>query len=207
MATVGSDAYGYDANGNLTTGGGRTYTWNAENQPIQITSGTTTETYQYDGDNARVKKTSTTGGVSVTTRYVGALEIRSNGTTILTYDGVAFRTIAGSTNVRTYIHGDHLGSVSLTTNTNGMASPLQTFDPWGAVRSGSSTSTEFNYTNQRKDAGTGLLFYNERYYDPALGRFLQADSMILTHECHPNAVSICIGMLQSIIRWVLQGIR
>ena len=63
MATVGSDAYGYDANGNLTTGGGRTYTWNAENQPIQITSGTTTETYQYDGDNARVKKTSATAGL------------------------------------------------------------------------------------------------------------------------------------------------
>ena len=96
--------------------------------------------------------------MSVTTRYVRALEIRSNGTTILDYDGVAFRTIAGST----YVHGDHLGSVSLTTNTNGVASPLQTFDPWGAVPSGAITSTEYNYTNQRKDAGTGMLSYTAR---------------------------------------------
>ena len=68
--------------------------------------------------------------------------------------------------------------MSLTTNTNGVASPLQTFDPWGAVRSGTITSTEWNYTNQRKDAGTGLLFYTARYYDPALGRFLSADSIV-----------------------------
>ena len=40
------------------------------------------------------------------------------------------------------------------------------------------SSTEFNYTGQRKDVGTGLLFYNARYYDPALGRFLQADSLV-----------------------------
>ena len=60
----------------------------------------------------------------------------------------------------------------------GVASPLQTFDPWGAIRSGAITSTEYNYTNQRKDAGTGLLFYTARYYDPALGRFLSADSIV-----------------------------
>ena len=60
----------------------------------------------------------------------------------------------------------------------GVASPLQTFDPWGAVWSGTITSTEWNYTNQRKDAGTGLLFYTARYYDPALGRFLSADSVV-----------------------------
>ena len=54
----------------------------------------------------------------------------------------------------------------------------QSFDPWGAVRSGGVSSTEFNYTGQRKDVGTGLLFYNARYYDPALGRFLQADSLV-----------------------------
>ena len=33
-----------------------------------------------------------------------------------------------------------------------------------------------NYTGQRLD-GTGLLFYNARYYDPAIGRFLSADTV------------------------------
>ena len=54
----------------------------------------------------------------------------------------------------------------------------QSFDPWGAVRNGGVSSTEFNYTNQRKDDGTGLLFYNARYYDPALARFVSADSIV-----------------------------
>lgn len=176
VATVAGQAYTYDGNGNVLTGGGRSYTWNAENQPTQITSGGTTEMYQYNGDNTRIKKTSTSGGVSVTTRYVGDIEYRSDGTTITNY-GVAFRTRTATTNVLTYVHGDHLGSVSLTTNATGVASPLQTFDPWGAVRSGAITGAEWNYTNQRKDAGTGLLFYNARYYDPALGRFLSADTI------------------------------
>ena len=84
VSTVGGQAYTYDAVGNLTSGSGRTYTWNAENQPTQIVRGTTTEAYAYDGNNARIKKTSTTGGTSVTTRYVagGLIEYRSNGTVV-----------------------------------------------------------------------------------------------------------------------------
>jgi RHS repeat-associated protein len=35
----------------------------------------------------------------------------------------------------------------------------------------------FNYTGQRHDE-TGLLYYNARYYDPALGRFVSADSVV-----------------------------
>ena len=39
------------------------------------------------------------------------------------------------------------------------------------------SSTELNYTGQRKDAGTGLLFYNARYYDPVLARFMSSDTI------------------------------
>jgi len=39
------------------------------------------------------------------------------------------------------------------------------------------TSTTLNDTGQRKD-GTGLLYYHARYYDPTLGRFLSADSIV-----------------------------
>ena len=81
----------------------------------------------------------------------------------------------------TYIHSDHLGSVSATSSgTTGALVAAQTFDPWGAVRSGGVSSTEFNYAGQRTDVGMGLLFYNARYYDPALGRFLSADTFQMT---------------------------
>jgi RHS repeat-associated protein len=37
--------------------------------------------------------------------------------------------------------------------------------------------TDFNYTGQRLD-DTGLLYYNARYYDPLLGRFISPDTLI-----------------------------
>jgi RHS repeat-associated protein len=38
------------------------------------------------------------------------------------------------------------------------------------------------YTGQRWEAGIGLYDYNARYYDPALGRFVQADTVVPSME-------------------------
>ena len=77
---------------------------------------------------------------------------------------------------RAFLTTHNIGCATSSSAT-GVLVAAQTFDPWGAVRSGGVSSTEFNYTGQRKDAGTGLLFYNARYYDPALARFLSADTI------------------------------
>ena len=45
------------------------------------------------------------------------------------------------------------------------------------MRSGGITSTSLNYTGQRRD-DTGLLYYNARYYDPSIGRFISADTVV-----------------------------
>ncbi|WP_276522354.1 RHS repeat-associated core domain-containing protein [Kallotenue papyrolyticum] len=76
-----------------------------------------------------------------------------------------------------YLHGDHLGSVSLATNASGAVVSRQDFDPWGSIRSGGIPQTALNYTGQRRD-GTGLLYYHARYYDPVLARFISADSVV-----------------------------
>ncbi|MDQ3705891.1 MAG: hypothetical protein M3437_11825 [Chloroflexota bacterium] len=65
----GNSAYSYDANGNLATGGGRSYQWNIDNQPTSITSGGVTETYTYDADGERIKKVRD----GVTTFYIGGV--------------------------------------------------------------------------------------------------------------------------------------
>ncbi len=49
--------------------------------------------------------------------------------------------------------------------------------PWGEARGGDITQTTLDFTGQRKD-GTGRLYYGARYYDPQLGRFLGADSIV-----------------------------
>jgi RHS repeat-associated protein len=40
------------------------------------------------------------------------------------------------------------------------------------------TPTSRRFTGQIEDAAIGLYFYNARYYDPALGRFAQADTIV-----------------------------
>ena len=54
------------------------------------------------------------------------------------------------------------------------------YKPWGEVRyQAGTTSTSYTYTGQYSNtADFGLMFYNARWYDPALGRFAQADSIV-----------------------------
>ena len=39
-------------------------------------------------------------------------------------------------------------------------------------------TTDYLYTGQRQEAEVGLYYYVARWYDPAIGRFIQADSMV-----------------------------
>jgi RHS repeat-associated protein len=41
-----------------------------------------------------------------------------------------------------------------------------------------SPHTDYGYAGQRYDAGSALLFLHARYYDPALGRFISADTIV-----------------------------
>ncbi len=52
------------------------------------------------------------------------------------------------------------------------------FQPFGETRSSTGTTpTDKLFTGQRLD-GTGLYFYNARYYDPKIGRFISPDSVV-----------------------------
>jgi RHS repeat-associated protein len=55
------------------------------------------------------------------------------------------------------------------------------YDPYGNLReeaAGEGLPTDRRYTGQRWDAGLGLYDYRARYYDPALGRFIQPDPLV-----------------------------
>ncbi len=78
---------------------------------------------------------------------------------------------------RVFLHGDHLGSVSVATDNDRRVVSRQDYTPWGEVRAGGVAQTTLDFTGQRRD-GTGLLYYGARYYDPVLGRFLSPDSIV-----------------------------
>ncbi len=75
--------------------------------------------------------------------------------------------------------GTGLGSTSVTANSSGTQTAQQTYYPYGTVRTTSGTlPTDYTFTGQRLDASDGLMYYGARYYDPAIGRFAQPDSLI-----------------------------
>ena len=76
-----------------------------------------------------------------------------------------------------HVHGDHLGSTTVTT-AGSVVEGSRAYYPYGAQRSASGTlRTDRTFTGQKAD-GTGLLYYNARYYDPALGTFISPDSIV-----------------------------
>jgi RHS repeat-associated protein len=170
----------YDANGNMTKRieGSATYTqtWDYENR-LSGVSGAGAATFVYDGDGNRVKATV----AGVTTVYVGAYYELSGSTTKKYYSAGGQRVAMQENSTVYFLLGDHLGSTSITASSSGGLSAELRYKAWGESRyTSGATPTTFRFTGQRsEEAALGsLYFYNARWYSPAVGRFLSADTIV-----------------------------
>ena len=78
----------------------------------------------------------------------------------------------------TYLHTDHLGTVSIATNQSQAVLARTLNLPYGGVRWSSGTMpTDWGYTGQ-KDTGLGLVYMHARYYSSFTGRFVSADTVV-----------------------------
>ena len=79
-----------------------------------------------------------------------------------------------------YVHSDLLGSTVAVSNDTGQPMGWVQYDPYGEVITSTLPAdlTDRLFTSQRFDNSSGLYYYNARYYDPHLGRFIQPDSLV-----------------------------
>jgi len=183
------NSYGYDANGNQTgrTIGSTAYTqlFDYQNRLVEVKQGSTTiGAFVYDADGSRV--VGTVGGT--TTVYIAGMFEYQGGAMTSYYAGVngpvaLRRTGYTSNNGIFYMLDDHLRSTGVILNQNGTVSAQQYYYPFGGNRGGAfSPITTKRYTGQYHEAGLpggeGLSYYQARWYDGQLGRFVSADTLV-----------------------------
>jgi RHS repeat-associated protein len=160
-------------------GKGQILSYDAENRLIEVQDSTDTDYFSYDGDGNRVKADVN----NAVTYYLGNyLEWTGEAWTMVKYyyTGGGLRVaMRKGANERYWLLTDHLGGTNVTVDTNGVEYGELRYKAFGGTRYTSGTTpTTMRYTGQREEQSLGIYFYNTRYYDPMLGRFIQADSLI-----------------------------
>ncbi len=173
ISSAGSLTYGYDANGNLITrSDGLRVTWNSENMPVQVSGGAATSaTSKYFLGESLVKKVQ--GGT--TTYYLPSMRVE-NGAARKFYATFAERDPADGK--LKFYHGDHLGSATLVSDSNGTVVRRASYKPYGQDRATPVAAfvPKYQFTfKEKENDGTGFYDYGARLYDPAVGRWLSAD--------------------------------
>jgi RHS repeat-associated protein len=82
----------------------------------------------------------------------------------------------------------------MTDNTGNQIGTTVKYLPFGETRATVTVPTDKLFTGQRPD-GTGLYYYNARYYDPTIGRFISPDTIIQSManpQCF-NRYSYCLN--------------
>jgi RHS repeat-associated protein len=177
--TFGLQTLTYDLNGNLTSDGSNTYTWNARNQLAAIT-GPTPATFVYDGTGRRRQKT--ISGTSTDFVYDGPNSVQEQTTGLtanllvgLDVDERFVRTTSAETR---YLLTDALRSTITLADEPGTVQTTYAYEPFGSeTATGSSSTNSYTYTGRESD-GTGLYYYRARYYSPGLNRFLSEDPLV-----------------------------
>ena len=128
----------------------------------QVTSGTNASRFAYDGDRLIAEYN---GSGALLRRYVHGPGVDEP---LVWYEGSS----VSSAN-RRYLHANHQGSIVATSNATGVKLQIHAYDPYGIT--GASNTGRFQYTGQAAIPELGLLYYKARFYNPALGRFMQTD--------------------------------
>ncbi|MEF2148461.1 RHS repeat-associated core domain-containing protein [Aquilutibacter rugosus] len=173
----------FDVQGNLSNKNGQGYQFDYGNRLRAVTG---IEVSRYDAAGRRVTRWPSTGeGVlamyTADNAFLYAENHRAAVRKRFTYvqlQGSLLATlendIPSNTNAWKYQHTDALGSPIATTNAAGAVTERTNYEPWGAAI-GKPALDARGYTGHQMDGTTGLIYMQQRYYDPQLGQFLSTD--------------------------------
>ena len=176
--TGATKTFTYDANGNLTADGTRTFEWDARNQLLAVEIGTSETLYAYDGNRRRVSLERRSSGTVVDHQdYVWCMPSRpcerrdSSGAVNRRFQSFGLRS--GSDDLFTV--SDHLSSTVAVLDGSATLSGRYDYDPFGNLSILSGTSPDFGYTGHQWDSQNGLNLSLLRAKDPSIGRWLSED--------------------------------
>ena len=182
----------HDANGNLVSDGTRNYVYDWANRLSEVWSGgQKLAEYTYDATNRRVSKYLPPSSESFTFVYNDGQVIEEylNSSLARTYTYGAYiddPLMVEYGGQRYFYLKDRRYSVTGLTDTAGSIVETYEYSAYGRMTiydasgqditaTGSTIGNPYGFTGRRFDAETGLWYYRNRMYSPALGRFLQRD--------------------------------
>jgi RHS repeat-associated protein len=210
--------FGYDANGNQTSryavgGTGSTVSWYSYNLPNTINLGGSASQFFYTPNRARWKQVANYGGATETTIYVGGILEKLTRGSVTEYrhripagsssTAVYVRRSSGSGSSSTYYTtSDHLGSSTVTMDSNGASLVNLSFGAYGKRRGAAwndvPSSTDWDqitatgrdgFTGHEHLDNVGAIHMNGRVYDPQLGRFMSADPLYVGDLANPQSLN------------------
>ena len=178
----------HDDEGNLTSDGTQTYSYDYENRLVAVSSASASVTYYYAGDGTRMASEVIEGGSTNTTIYVidHADPLRRPLAELDASGGLIRRFVWGrgvvaqieSNGATYYFHHDGQGSTLALSDTNSVTTDQWFYSPYGETMSRTgTTTTPYQWCGGVGVRRTvhGLYFARHRYYHAGLQRWVARD--------------------------------
>ena len=163
---------------------GSTFTWTQGRRLATAKVGSTNISYAYD--MAGVRSSKNVGSTKYDFTTLSGLVTRQTGggkTIDFVYDENNQPLAMKYNNTLYYYVLNAQGNVVRIVNSSRSVVASYTYDPWGKIISSSGTLADINplrYRGYYYDSETGFYYLQSRYYDPEIGRFINADSYAST---------------------------
>ena len=177
----------YDGIGNPTSGYGWNYTWEHGRQLKAMSGDFEDWTYEYNADGMRTMRTNGTRTYEYVYNGSQLTQMKVDGYTFnFTYDANGTPLTISQGNEVYYYITNLQGDVVALHSVTGGSEALYSYDAWGMCRCDAFSDIEFynplRYRGYVYDEETQLYYLQSRYYDPSVGRFLNADGFTSTGQ-------------------------